>query len=64
MKNCKFSYFDEKVFQFKMDRNNMLMSSYFACTQVVDPNFLMRSSEFYENAEINRFHRFFDQVKI
>ena len=57
-----FSIFDENFVRFKVDRNNMLMSSYFACTHVFDPNFLMGSSEIHENSNLDRFHRFFDQL--
>ena len=42
--------FDENFVRFKVDRNNMLVSSYFACTHVFDPNFLNLLSEFTENA--------------
>ena len=43
------------------DRNNIRMSSDFACEHLFDPNKMMRSSEINEIAEINRFHRFFDR---
>ena len=56
-----FSIFDENFVRFKVDRNYMLMSSYFACTHVFDPNFLNLLSELHDNSELNRFHRFFDQ---
>ena len=56
LSNYRFSFFDEKVFLFKIDRNNILMSSHFACTHVFDPNFSNLLSKFYENAEINRIH--------
>ena len=59
-KNFKFSIFDENFVRSKVDRNNMLMSSYFACTHVFDPNFLMGSSEITENSNLDRFHPFFD----
>ena len=59
----KFSIFDENFVRFKVDRNYMLTSSYFACTHVFDPNFLMGSSEITENSKLDRFHQFFDQVK-
>ena len=39
------SIVDENFARFKVDRNYMLMSSYFACAHVFDPNFLMGSSE-------------------
>ena len=48
--------FDENFVRFKVDRNNMLMSSYFACTHVFDPNFLMGSSEIHENSKLDRFY--------
>ena len=56
LSNFRIYIFDENFICSKVDRNNMLMSSYFACTHVFDPFFLILSSEFYENAEINRFH--------
>ena len=59
-----FSSFVENFVRSKVDRNYMLMSSYFACTHVFDPNFLMGSSEITENSKLHRFHQFFDQVKI
>ena len=64
LSNFKMSIFDENFICSKVDRNNMLVSSYFACTHVFDPNFPNPSSEFYENVEINQFHRFFDRSKI
>ena len=39
-KNFIFLIFDENFVRFKVDRNYMLMSSYFACTHVFDPNFV------------------------
>ena len=56
LSNFKISIFDENFICSKVDRNNMLMSSYFACTHVFDPNFSNLVSEFYENAEISRLH--------
>ena len=63
LSNFQKTIFDENFVRSKVDRNNMLMSSYFACTHVFDPNFLMGSSEIHENSKLDRFHRFFDQVK-
>ena len=40
LSNFKISTFDENFICSKVDRNNMLMSSYFACTHVFDPNVL------------------------
>ena len=54
------SIFDENFVRFKVDRNYMLMGSYFACTHVFDPNFLMGSSEIIENSNLDRFYQFFD----
>ena len=51
-----FSIFDENFVRSKVDRNNTLMSSYFACTHVSDPMFSNLLSEIHENAEIDRFH--------
>ena len=59
-----FSIFAENFDRFKMDRNYMLMSSYFACTHGFDPNFVNLILKIHENSKKNRFHRFFDQVKI
>ena len=56
------SIVDENFARFKVDRNNMLMSSYFACTHVFDPNFLMGSSEIIEHSKLDRFYQFFDQL--
>ena len=56
LSNYRCSFFDENVFLFKIDRNNILMSSYFACTHVFGPFVSNILSEFYENAERNRFH--------
>ena len=64
LSNFKISIFAENFVRFKVDRNYVLMSSYFACTHVFDPNFVNLISEINENARKNRFHRFFDQVKI
>ena len=61
LSNFQNSIFAENFDRFKVDRNNMLMSSYFACTHVFDPNFLMGSSEIHENSKLDRFYRFFDQ---
>ena len=36
LSNYRSSFFDGKVFLFKIDRNNILMSSYFACTHIFD----------------------------
>ena len=63
-KHFNFSIFDQNFVRFKVDRNNVLMSSYFACTHVFDPNFVMGSSEIIENSNLDRFHQFFDPVKI
>ena len=60
----KFSIFDENFVRFKVDRNNMLMSSYFACTHVFDPNFLNLLLEIHENSKKHRFYQFFDRSKI
>ena len=46
-----FSIFGENFVRFKVDRNNMLMSSYFACTHVFDPNFVNLLSEIHENSK-------------
>ena len=59
-----FSIFDENFDRFKMDRNYMLMSSYFACAYVFEPNFVNLILKIRENSKKNRFYRFFDQVKI
>ena len=59
-----FSIFAENFDRFKMDRNYVLMSSYFACTHVFDPNFVNLISEINETSNLDRFYRFFDQVKI
>ena len=56
LSNLKTSMFDENFICSKVDRNNMLMTSYFACTHVFDPICSNLLSEFYENAELNRFH--------
>ena len=45
------SIVDEKIARFKVDRNYMLMSSYFACTHVFDPNFVNLLSEIHENSK-------------
>ena len=58
-----FSIFDENVARFKVDRNNMLMSSYFACTHVFDPNFVNLLSKIHENSKKHRFYHFFDRSK-
>ena len=52
-KNLYFLIFDENFVRFKVDRNNMLMSSYFACTHVFDPNFVNLLSEIHENPICN-----------
>ena len=57
----KNSIFDENFDRFKMDRNYVLMSSYFACTHVFDPNFVNLILKIRENSKKNRFHRFFDR---
>ena len=59
-----FSIFAENFDRFKIDRNYMSMSSYFACTHDFDPNFVNLISEITENSNLDRFHQFFDQVKI
>ena len=59
-----FFNFDENFDRFKVDRNYVLMSSYFACTHVFDPNFVNLILKIRENSKKNRFYRFFDQVKI
>ena len=59
-----FSIFAENFDRFKVDRNYVLMSSYFACTHVFDPNFMNLILKFHGNSKKNRFYRFFDQVKI
>ena len=58
-----FSIFDENFVRSKVDRNNMLMSSYFACTHVFDPNFVNLLSEIHENYKKHRFYQFFDRSK-
>ena len=45
-KSSKICFFDENVFWFTMDRNNMLMNSYFACTHDFDAIFWNLLSEF------------------
>ena len=40
LENLIFSIFAENFDRFKVDRNYVLMSSYFACTHVFDPNFV------------------------
>ena len=62
--NFNFLLFDENFVRFKVDRNNMLMSSYFACTHVFDPNFLNLLLEIHENSKKHRFYQFFDRSKI
>ena len=59
-----FKMFDENFVRSKVDRNNVLMSSYFACTHVFDPKFVNRLSEIHEKSKKHRFYQFFDQVKI
>ena len=54
--NVVFSIFNENFVRFNIDRNSTLMSSYFACTHVFDPNFLMGSSEIHENSNLDRFY--------
>ena len=61
LSNFEISIFDENFICSKVDRNNMLMSSYFACTHVFDPNFVMGSSEIIENSNLDRFYHFFDR---
>ena len=39
-------FFDENFVRFKVDRNNMLMSSYVACTHVFDPYFRIYHQNF------------------
>ena len=48
--NYIFSIFDQNFVRFKLDRNNVLMSSYFACKHVFDPNFVNLLSEIHENS--------------
>ena len=55
------SIFDENFICSKVDRNNMLMSSYFACTHVFDPNCVYQLSEIHENSKKHRFYQFFDR---
>ena len=55
---------DENFVGFKVDRNNVLMSSYFACTHVFDPNFVNLLSEIHENSKKHRFYQLFDRLKI
>ena len=64
LSNLKISIFDENFICSKVDRNNMLMSSYFACTHVFDPNFVNPLSEIHEKSKKHQFYQFFDQVKI
>ena len=64
LSNFKISIFDENFICSKVDRNNMLMSSYFACTHVFDPICSNLLSEFHGNSKLNRFYRFFDRSKI
>jgi len=40
----------KKIFWFKMDRNDMLMSSYFVCKHIFDVIFSNLLSEFNENS--------------
>ena len=39
IKRMNFSIFDKNFVRFKVDRNNMLISSYFACTHEFDTKF-------------------------
>ena len=64
LSNLKKSIFDENFICSKVDRNNMLMSSYFACTHVFDPNFVNLLSEIIENAKKHRFHQFLIDKKL
>ena len=64
LSKIKISIFDENSICSKVDRNNMLMSSYFACTHVFDPNFVNLLSEIHENSKKHRIYQFFDRSKI
>ena len=61
LSNFKISIFDENFICSKVDRNNMLMSSYFACTHVFDPNFVNLLLEIHENSKKHRFYQFCDR---
>ena len=63
LSNFQKTIFDENFVRFKVDRNNMLMSSYFACTHVFDPNFVNLLLENHENSKKHRFYHFFDLSK-
>ena len=61
LSNLEILFFAENCVRFKVDRNNMLMSSYFACTHVFDPNFVNPLLEIHENSKNHRFCHFFDR---
>ena len=61
LSNLKISIFDENFICSKVDRNNMLMSSYFACTHVFDPNFVNLLLEIHENSKKHRFYQLSDR---